>query len=277
MRSRLPRPLRAVFAAGLVLVAAPAIPLAALVLAVAVVAPAPLAAQPAAPIAASGAAPAPKLFAVTFTTGPKWDAAKPPQAQAFFKEHSDHLARLRAEQHSVLGGRYADKGLLLVRAAAEADVRALLARDPSLAAGTFQATVDEYRPFQHGDTRPPLATPEAAVIRAVLAAYNARDTAAVLAHFAPDAQLTSLDPAAANLDLATPAALGRWLDGVFAAAPDLRCELLDLTQAGAHVSYRERTTFTAQDGQRRTQTSLAVYEVRAGKITRAWFYPSTKL
>jgi hypothetical protein len=241
--------------------------------------PASLAAQsatPSPPIAAASV-PAPKLFAVTFTTGPKWDSAKPPQAQAFFKEHSDHLARLRTEHHSVLGGRYADKGLLLVRAATEADVRALLARDPSIAAGTFQAAVDEYRPFQHGDTRPPLATPEAAVVRAVLAAYNARDTAAVLAHFAPDAQLTSLDPAAANLDLGSPAALGRWLDGVFAAAPDLRCELLDLTQAGAHVSYRERTTFTAQDGQRRTQTSLAVYEVRAGKITRAWFYPSTKL
>lgn len=233
-------------------------------------APAPTGATPSTP------APAPKLFAVTFTTGPKWDAAKPPQAQAFFKEHSDHLARLRSEQHSVLGGRYADKGLLLVRAASEAEVRTLLARDPSLAAGTFQATVDEFRPFQHGDTRPPLATPEATLIRSLLAAYNARDTAAVLAHFAPDAQLTTLDTAAANLDLTTPAALGRWLDAVFAAAPDLRCELLDLTQTGAHVSYRERTTFTDRDGQRRTQTSLAVHEVRAGKITRAWFYPSTK-
>lgn len=242
-------------------------------------APPPLAAQSAAssPPPPAAAAPAPKLFAVTFTTGPKWDAAKPPQAQAFFKEHSEHLARLRTEQHSVLGGRYADKGLLLVRAATEADVDALLARDPSLAAGTFQATVDEYRPFQHGDTRPPLATTEASVVRAALAAYNARNTAAVLAHFAPDAQLTSHDPAAANLDLSSPAALGRWLDGLFAAAPDLRCELLDLTQAGAHVSYRERTTFTDRDGQRRTQTSLAVYEVRAGKIVRAWFYPSTKL
>ncbi len=225
---------------------------------------------------APAATAAPKLFAVTFATGPAWDAAKPPQAQAFFKEHSDHLARLRAEQVSVLGGRYADKGLLLVRAAAAAEVRTLLARDPSLAAGTFVATVDEFRPFQHGDTRPPLATPEAAVIRSLVAAYNARDTAAVLAHYAPDAQLTPLDPAAAQLDLGSPAALGRWLDAVFSAAPDLRCELLDLTQSGVHVSYRERTTFTDRDGRRRTQTSLAVHEVRAGKIVRAWYYPATK-
>lgn len=219
---------------------------------------------------------APKLFAVTFTTGPKWDAAKPPPDQAFFKEHSAHLARLRTEQHSVLGGRYADKGLLLVRAATEAEVRTLLARDPSLAAGTFQAAVDEFRPFQHGDTRPPLATPEVAVIRSLVAAYNTRDTAATIAHFAPDAQLASLDPAAAQLDLSSPAALGRWLDAVFAAATDIRSEILDLTQSGPHVSYRERTTYTETNGTRRTQTSLAVYEVRSGKITRAWFYPATK-
>ncbi len=102
-------------------------------------------------------APAPKLFAVTFTTGPKWDPAKPPQDQAFFKEHSANLARLRTENISVLGGRYGDKGLLLVRATDAAAVRAQLARDPSLAAGTFVATVEEYLPFQHGDTRPSAA------------------------------------------------------------------------------------------------------------------------
>ena len=108
--------------------------------------------------AESGApAPAPKLFAVTFTVGPNWDPAKPPPDQAFFKEHSANLARLRAENISVLGGRYGDKGLLLVRAPDAAAVAAQLARDPSLAAGTFTATVDEYRPFQHGDTRPPAA------------------------------------------------------------------------------------------------------------------------
>lgn len=104
-----------------------------------------------------GPAQAPKLFAVTFTTGPKWDPAKPPQDQAFFKEHSANLARLRTENISVLGGRFGDKGLLLVRAPDAAAVRAQLARDPSLAAGTFVATVEDYLPFQHGDTRPSAA------------------------------------------------------------------------------------------------------------------------
>jgi uncharacterized protein YciI len=108
---------------------------------------------------ASAAAPTPKLYAVTFTTGPNWDAAKPAAEQKFMREHSANLARLRTAGISVLGGRYADKGLLLVRAPDEAAVRAELAQDPSLAAGVFQATVDEYQPFQHGDTRPPASAP----------------------------------------------------------------------------------------------------------------------
>jgi uncharacterized protein YciI len=103
---------------------------------------------------ASAAAPAPKIYAVTFTTGPNWDTTKPAQEQKFMREHSANLARLRTAGISILGGRYADKGLLLVRAPDEATVRAELAQDPSLAAGTFQAAVDEYQPFQHGDTRP---------------------------------------------------------------------------------------------------------------------------
>jgi uncharacterized protein YciI len=106
---------------------------------------------------ASAAAPAPKIYAVTFTTGPNWDATKPAAEQKFMREHSANLARLRTAGISILGGRYADKGLLLVRASDEAAVRAELAQDPSLAAGTFQAAVDEYQPFQHGDTRPPAA------------------------------------------------------------------------------------------------------------------------
>lgn len=105
--------------------------------------------------------PATKLFAVTFTTGPGWDASKPFNEQKFAKEHSANLARLRSESFAVLGGRYADKGLVIVRATDEAAVRAQLAQDPSLAAGTFQVTVDEYRPFYHGTTAPPAtaATP----------------------------------------------------------------------------------------------------------------------
>jgi hypothetical protein len=87
---------------------------------------------------------APALFAVMFRTGPKWDPAKPPGEQAFFKEHSANLARLRKSGRIALGARYADVGLIVVPAASEAEVRNEIARDPGVANGTF---VYELHPF----------------------------------------------------------------------------------------------------------------------------------
>jgi uncharacterized protein len=98
-----------------------------------------------------------KLFAITFSVGPSWDQTKAFNEQTFFKEHSANLNRMRAENVLVLGGRYAENGLIIVRAADETAAKAQLAKDPSLAAGTFQAKIDEYRPFFHGTTQPSAA------------------------------------------------------------------------------------------------------------------------
>jgi hypothetical protein len=226
--------------------------------------------------AATPATPTAKLFAVTLTTGPAWDAAKPANEQKLFKEHSANLARLRTEGLSVIGGRYGDKGLLLVRAPDEAAVRAELAKDPSITAGTFQATVEEYRPFQHGDTRPPLATPEVAVVRALVAAYNAHDPAGVAAHLADDMKLFSVGTDSQSLDGDGRDAIRTWLEGYFKNVPDVRSEILDLTQTGPHVTYRERASWTNKDGSRRVQSSIAIYEVREGKVRRAWYFPAAR-
>jgi uncharacterized protein YciI len=100
-------------------------------------------------------APAGLLFAVEVRTGPAWDAAKPPQEQAFFSEHSAHLRRLREQGRLVMGARYADKGLLVLRAASENEARALLQDDPSLAAGVFSFELHEFRVFYGGGVGTP--------------------------------------------------------------------------------------------------------------------------
>lgn len=225
------------------------------------------AAQPAAPE---------KLFAVTIATGPAWEAAKPANDQKFFKEHSANLARLRAASLAVLGGRFADKGFLIIRAADEAAVRAELAKDPSIAAGVFQAAVDEYRPFYHGDTRAPATSPEITAVRALVAAYNAHSSDGVAALLADEAKLFGVNADGQSLDGDGREAIRTWLAGYFQSVPDVRSEILDLTQTGPHVSYRERSTWTAKDGARRTQSSIAVYEVRDGKIKRAWYFPAAR-
>jgi hypothetical protein len=99
---------------------------------------------------APAAAPATPLFAAVFRTGPKWDAAKAPGDQPFFREHSANLAKLRAAGSIVMGARYADVGLIVVTAPTETDARKLFEADPSVAAGTFALDVHRFSVFYPG-------------------------------------------------------------------------------------------------------------------------------
>jgi uncharacterized protein YciI len=119
-------------------------------------APAALRAQSAAPSAPASAAPGaePRLFAVEIRTGPAWDAAKPPQEQAHFRDHSRHLNRLREQGSIVLGARYGDKGLIVLSAASEAEAHALMQPDPSMQAKVFVYELFEFNVFYGGAVQP---------------------------------------------------------------------------------------------------------------------------
>lgn len=216
---------------------------------------------------------APRLFAATFTPGPKWDAAKAANEQIGFKDHSANLTRLRADSVLVIGGRYGDKGLLLVRAADEAAARAHFASDPSVGAGTFTLMVEEFRPFHHGDTRTPAVSPEIDVIRAQVDAYNRHDADAVGRLLAPDVKWLSLEGDKVAVEGNGREAVRTWLAGYFRSFPDVKSEMFEISQTGPYVSYRERASWTAKDGTKRAQQAHATYEVRGGLIARAWYFP----
>jgi uncharacterized protein YciI len=91
-----------------------------------------------------------EVYALVFRTGPAWDKAKAPGEQPFFAEHSKNLRDLRSEGRLVMGGRFSDVGLVLVRAATLDEARALLDRDPSVKNGTFQAEAHPFRAFMPG-------------------------------------------------------------------------------------------------------------------------------
>jgi hypothetical protein len=95
----------------------------------------------------------PQLFAVEITVGPRWDQARPPQDQRFFKEHSANLRRMREAGVLVAGARYSDKGLLVVSAASMAEVRDQMAQDPSIGAGTFVYEVHSLNVFYPGELK----------------------------------------------------------------------------------------------------------------------------
>jgi len=83
----------------------------------------------------------PRTIALVFTTGPAWDASKPPNAQPHFGTHSTNLRRLKEAGVIVAGGRFGSYGLILVRAPTVDSAHAMLAPDSSVVVGTFKVEV----------------------------------------------------------------------------------------------------------------------------------------
>ena len=217
----------------------------------------------------------PRLYAVRLSTGPSWDAAKSPNDQTGMKEHSANLARLRREGTLVLGARFGELGLLVLRVPDEAAVRTQLAPDPTVASGVFKVQIDVFSPFAHGTTAW-LTTPEAVLLRAYLDAYNRHEPDAVAALLSPRVKWYSLDADKLNTDGDGREALRTWLTGYFKSLPDVRSDFLAIEQIGAFLSVRERARWTAKDGTSRSQQSHSVYEIRDGLIERVWYFPSVK-
>lgn len=96
------------------------------------------------------AADAQQTFLVEYRTGTAWEAAKPPQEQKHFAEHSAFLKRQRDEGRILLGGRYADKGVIVMQAASIEDLRKLVQSDVAVANGLFTADVHPFNVFYGG-------------------------------------------------------------------------------------------------------------------------------
>jgi len=96
------------------------------------------------------------LFAVEVRVSPRWDPSKKPHEQALFREHSANLKVLREAGHLVMGARYSDVGLLILQAKTEADARAMIDADPSIAAGTFTYQIHPFSVFYPGTLGSPV-------------------------------------------------------------------------------------------------------------------------
>ena len=95
-------------------------------------------------------APAKQYFIAIFSKGPAWDETKPANEQTGFKEHSDNLRRLRTEKKVAIGGRYGDKGMVIVEAQNEEEARSLFAADVMVEKKTFVLELNQFRPFYKG-------------------------------------------------------------------------------------------------------------------------------
>jgi hypothetical protein len=91
-----------------------------------------------------------QYFIAIFSRGPAWDNAKQANEQVGFKEHSENIRRLRSEKRIAIGGRYGEKGMVIVEAKDEADARSLFATDVMVAKKTFDLELHQFRPFYKG-------------------------------------------------------------------------------------------------------------------------------
>jgi len=91
-----------------------------------------------------------QYFIATFSRGTAWEDAKPANEQIGFKEHSENLRRLRSEKRIAIGGRYSDKGIVIVEAGNEDDARSLFAGDVMVSKKTFTLELHQFRPFYKG-------------------------------------------------------------------------------------------------------------------------------
>ncbi len=96
---------------------------------------------------AAHAGPDQPLFAVIYRPGPAWKAGLP-MAQQDLRAHGGYIARLAAEGRVVAGGGWVgqDGGMALMRCADADEAARLLAADPAITTGVFQADVRRWSP-----------------------------------------------------------------------------------------------------------------------------------
>ena len=131
---------------------------------------------------------------------------------------------------------------------------------------------------QAADPTPAAAEAEAEpirVVRAYIEAFNAHNIPALAERVSPDFVWFNVTSDRATVEVKGRDALRKNLGNYFEHTPTVRSEIDGVASAGAYVSFRERATWNTLLGQK-SQTSLEIYEVKEGLITRAWYYPAAK-
>lgn len=77
-------------------------------------------------------------FVVLYTVGESWDTTMQFHQQKYFNEHSNFLSKLRKEKTIVAGGRYADTGMIILKAANEKTAYLIMDSDISVVNKIFK-------------------------------------------------------------------------------------------------------------------------------------------
>lgn len=90
------------------------------------------------------------LFVALYTVGENWDTEKSPNEQAFFKEHSAFLKKLRDTKVIVQGARYGDTGMVVFKASGQETAESLIHSDLAIQNRLFNVKIYAFSPFYKG-------------------------------------------------------------------------------------------------------------------------------
>jgi len=119
-------------------------------------------------------------------------------------------------------------------------------------------------------TTPSASDPES-VIRNFYQAFNAHDPAQMADRATEDVKWMSVKEATITVETSGRAELKTSMEQYFRGVPTVESKLESLIVTGPYVTVHERVRWKAKSGDK-TQSALAVYEVRDGKVARAWYF-----
>ncbi len=91
-----------------------------------------------------------KYFMVLYTVGEAWDTTKQYYEQKYFDDHSKFLGKLRKEKWAVIGARYSDTGMVIIKASDEKTAYLIMEGDVSVRNKLFKFELYEMDVFYEG-------------------------------------------------------------------------------------------------------------------------------
>jgi hypothetical protein len=116
--------------------------------------------------------------------------------------------------------------------------------------------------------------PEAAVVQAFMDAFNERSISGMLRHVDDNLRWYRIKDDQMVLETFGRNDFRNSMRTYFDSLDEVTSEIESMTWNGPFVSVRERVTWASRTGQQ-SQSALAVYELKNGRIVRAWYYNAT--
>ncbi len=120
----------------------------------------------------------------------------------------------------------------------------------------------------------PRDTSPITVVRAYVSAFNAKNLTAMMSYVSPKMVWLNVAGDSTTLGGRGRDAFQRLLTSYFREVPTAKSQLLAAHALGPWVTTHERTRWNSPTAGAGGQSSVVVYEVRAGQVHRVWYYPA---